>query len=78
MNHQGNYVKDLTIFKRDLKQIIIVDNSPTCYSFQPMNAIGVTSWFDDPEDKELLELIPFLDDLSLVDDVRVVLDNNLE
>lgn len=43
-----------------------------------MNAIGVTSWFDDPEDRELSELIPFLEDLSLVDDVRVVLDNHLE
>lgn len=39
---------------------------------QPANAVPITSWFDDPEDRELVDLIPFLNDLNMVDDVREV------
>ena len=42
--------------------------------FHPANAIPIASWFDDKNDTELLDLIPFLQDLNLVDDVRAVLD----
>ena len=37
------------------------------YSWHVENAIPCESWFDDMEDSELLELIPFLIDLSKVD-----------
>ncbi|EDO49427.1 predicted protein, partial [Nematostella vectensis] len=64
--HRGNYVKDLSKLGRDLKKVLILDNSPASYSFHPENAIPVTSWFDDPNDCELLELIPFLEEMHEV------------
>jgi carboxy-terminal domain RNA polymerase II polypeptide A small phosphatase len=44
--------------------------------FHPSNAVPIASWFDDKNDQELLDLIPFLQDLNLVDDVRMVLDTS--
>jgi TFIIF-interacting CTD phosphatase-like protein len=37
--HGGNYVKDLNKLGRDLKKIVIVDNSPASYIFHPENAV---------------------------------------
>ncbi|CZT24872.1 related to plasma membrane phosphatase required for sodium stress response [Ramularia collo-cygni] len=75
-NHQGNYVKDLSQVGRDLKETIIIDNSPTSYIFHPQHAVPISSWFSDAHDNELLDLIPVLEDLasSHVQDVSLVLD----
>jgi len=78
IHYKGNYVKDLSQLGRNLKHVIILDNSPASYIFHPTNAIPVTSWFNDLEDNELYELIPFLMDLKKVDNVTLVLDNNNE
>ena len=61
---------------RDLKSVVIIDNSPSCYMFHPSNAIAVTSWFNDPNDNELLGLIPFLKDLRAVENVTLILNKN--
>ncbi|CAI7626646.1 unnamed protein product [Penicillium palitans] len=78
-NHQGNYVKDLSQVGRDLKETIIIDNSPTSYIFHPEHAIPISSWFSDAHDNELLDLIPVLEDLAgaQVQDVSMVLDCTL-
>ncbi|KAG0350581.1 hypothetical protein BG005_009885 [Podila minutissima] len=76
LNHKGNYVKDLSVIGRDLKNTIIIDNSPASYIFHQSNAVPISSWFNDPHDTELLDLIPFLADLTVVDDVNPVLDMN--
>lgn len=75
-NHQGNYVKDLSQIGRDLKDTIIIDNSPTSYIFHPQHAVPISSWFSDAHDNELLDLIPVLEDLAgnQVSDVSLVLD----
>lgn len=73
--HRGNYVKDLSRLGRELHKIIIVDNSPASYVFHPDNAVPCSSWFDDMEDRELLELIPLLEKLSKIDSVYTVLKN---
>ncbi|KAF9446386.1 NIF-domain-containing protein, partial [Macrolepiota fuliginosa MF-IS2] len=73
-NHRGNYVKDLSQLGRPITDTIILDNSPASYIFHPNNAVPVSSWFNDPHDTELTDLVPFLADLSPVDDVRGVLD----
>ncbi len=56
-----------------LPQTIIVDNSPASYLFHPDNAVPVVSWFDDPTDHELLDLIPFFEDLARVSDISKIL-----
>ncbi|XP_032368899.1 carboxy-terminal domain RNA polymerase II polypeptide A small phosphatase 1 isoform X2 [Etheostoma spectabile] len=71
--HKGNYVKDLSRLGRDLNKVIIIDNSPASYVFHPDNAVPVASWFDDMSDTELLDLIPFFERLSKVDDIYEVL-----
>ncbi|KAG5518766.1 hypothetical protein PMAC_002737 [Pneumocystis sp. 'macacae'] len=76
-NHQGNYVKNLSQLGRELKNVLIIDNSPTSYIFHPSHAIPVSSWFNDIHDTELLDLIPFLEDLTTVSDVTTVLDLGL-
>jgi RNA polymerase II subunit A small phosphatase-like protein len=76
LNYKGNYVKDLSQLGRDLRHTLIIDNSPASYILHPTNAVPVTSWFSDPHDTELLDMIPFLVDLSTVDDVTLVLDGN--
>ena len=75
---EGSYVKDLSLLGRDLKDTIIIDNSPSCYMFHPTNAIPISSWFNDPNDTELLDLIPFLEDLKMVENVTLVLDNAMD
>ncbi|KAK4696208.1 carboxy-terminal domain RNA polymerase II polypeptide A small phosphatase, partial [Lecanoromycetidae sp. Uapishka_2] len=78
-NHQGNYVKDLSQVGRELKNTIIIDNSPTSYIFHPQHAVPISSWFSDAHDNELLDLIPVLEDLAgnQVQDVSLVLDVSL-
>ena len=66
----NNYVKDLTRLGRDLKDIVIVDNSPLSYSFNPNNGLPILSWFDDYNDNELDKITPILIFLSNVEDVR--------
>jgi len=73
VQHYGNYVKDLSLLGRKLEHSIIIDNSPFSYMFQPDNAIPITSWFNDKADKQLYELLPFLDQLLEIEDVTTVL-----
>lgn len=75
--HGQAYVKDLSKIGRKMKDMIIVDNSPLSYAFQPTSAIPITSWFDDRSDTELKDLIPVLQ-TTLKDqpDVRDILDAN--
>ncbi len=68
--------QDLSQVGRDLRETIIIDNSPTSYIFHPQHAVPISSWFSDAHDNELLDLIPVLEDLagSEVRDVSLVLD----
>jgi RNA polymerase II subunit A small phosphatase-like protein len=53
VQYNGSYVKDLRRLGRNIKDVIIVDNSPVSFSLQPENAIPIKSWFDDSSDREL-------------------------
>jgi len=75
--HGQAYVKDLSKLGRRMEDIIFVDNSPLSYAFQPTNAVPCLSWFDDPNDTQLRDLLPCLrTTLRDVADVRSVLDAN--
>lgn len=59
---------------RDLKDIIIIDNSPLSYAFQPGNAVPIDTWFDDPHDLQLMELLGLLNELAKVDNVTELIE----
>lgn len=73
-NTNGLFVKDLSLLGRPLQKIVIIDNSPTSFLFQPRNSIQCTSWFDDMSDTELFDLLPVMEDLAVCNNVYTVLD----
>ena len=68
--YNGLFIKDMARLDRPLEDVIIIDNSPTSYMFQPENSLPCTSWYEDPSDYELNELAPILEKLAYVQDVR--------
>ena len=65
------YIKDLKKLGRDLKDVIIIDNSPNSYIYNKENGIPISTWFDDENDRELYNITQIMEFLSDVDDVRV-------
>ena len=64
------FYKDLNKIKKDLSRTIIVDNFPEAYLLQHFNGLPIPPFMGDPNDNELLKLIPILEQLSKVKDVR--------
>lgn len=64
--HNGIFVKDMSLLGRSLSDVIIVDNSPNSYLFQPENAMPSINWYDDKNDRELNDMMPILEKLALV------------
>lgn len=56
-----------------MTDVIIVDNSPIAYLFQPENAIPCVSWYDDMSDTELARTATILEKLAYEVDVRKVI-----
>ena len=67
------YAKDLTCLGRDLAGVVLVDNSPQAYTFQPDNGAGIASFVGDASDRELEFLLPRLLRLDGAADVRAEL-----
>ncbi|KAL7102746.1 hypothetical protein ACP275_08G137300 [Erythranthe tilingii] len=68
----GRYVKDLSEFGRELDKVVIVDDNPNSYQFQPDNAIPIKAFTNDLEDDELKKLVQFFEsfDCDSVEDMR--------
>ena len=66
----GVFTKDMSKIGRDMKDAIILDNSPSAYMLQPECAMPIISWYDDPKDRQLYDLIPLFIQLSQIYDCR--------
>lgn len=53
-------MKDLTALRFDLSRTVIIDNSPAAYCLNPDNALPISSWIQDPNDDELLAMLPII------------------
>ncbi len=70
----GNFfIKDLKKVGRNLKDTILLDNNPISYFMNKENGVPILTWISSKNDNELFKLIPFLEYLSKVDDVRTVI-----
>ncbi|KAH6655485.1 NLI interacting factor-like phosphatase-domain-containing protein [Truncatella angustata] len=69
----GAFIKDLSSIEPDLSKVMILDNSPLSYMFHQDNAIPIQGWISDPTDNDLLHLVPLLEGLQYVSDVRALL-----
>ena len=69
----GGYVKDLTAIGKRLEDVCILDNSPSVAQLQPKNLLPIVSWYDDPRDTCLGELIPHLEKLATCRSVHDVI-----
>ena len=76
----GIYIKELKKLNRDLKDLIILDNSPLAYSFDIDNGLPIKAWYEDKNDNELHKVYFILEFLSKVKDARNfikrIVDNN--
>lgn len=75
---EGSYVKDLQSMGRDMRSMILVDNSPHSYAFQPDNAVPIGTFIDDPSDQELLECLDTLLAVEFAPDVRPTIAAELQ
>lgn len=60
----GEYIKDLTYLNRDLKKVIVLEKDPNVMKKHPDNAIFLSEFKGEADDKELFELMPFLEYLA--------------
>ena len=56
-----------------MTDVIIVDNSPVAYLFQPENAMPAVNWYDDPTDTELARIATLLERMAYEEDIRKVI-----
>lgn len=60
----GKYIKDLSYLNRDIKDIIYIDFSDDKAEFHKDNVILLPRWEGDLDDRELYDIIPFLESVG--------------
>ena len=69
--NEGIFIKDLRVIRnRELKDMILVDNSVYSFGFQLDNGVPIIPYFNDPNDKELVYLAQYVLSLDQNSDVR--------
>lgn len=74
----GVYVKEIKKLNRDMKSIVILDNNPLHYMLDKPNGIPIKSFYDDKNDKELVQMAYILEKLAKVPDFRVCIKEIVE
>ena len=65
------YVKDLSVIAdRNLKDMMLVDNSIISFAFNLDNGIPIKAFLGDQNDEELLFMVTYLEEIFEVPDVR--------
>ena len=54
------YAKDLRRVWPDMSRVLLLDNTPSAYSLQPRCGVPIESFFGDPADRALLDVLPVL------------------
>jgi len=67
---KGMFLKDLSVVRKDLSKVILVDNNPVSFLMQPSNGIPVPSFYGNANDRTFDSLTKVLNSLRDVDDVR--------
>ena len=62
----GLYIKDLSYMNRKISQIVYIDFDADKAKFHPENVIVLPRWEGDPDDRELYDLMPFLESTPLL------------
>ena len=57
----GKYIKDLSYLNRPIREVVYVDFSDESVEFHKENAIIIKEFDGDKSDRELIDLIPFLE-----------------
>lgn len=57
----GRYVKDFSYLGRPIKEVVYIDFTSDNVPFHRDNAIVIPHWSGDKDDRELYDLIPFLE-----------------
>lgn len=60
----GKYIKDLSYMNRDIKDIIYLDFSDKSVEFHQDNCIILPHWQGNPDDRELYDIMPFLENVA--------------
>lgn len=71
-SEEGIPLKDLnkvSALGYDLEQIVMVDDTPEKLKLHPHNLVQVRPFYGDPEDRELLALMAYLEKVSKLDSV---------
>jgi len=71
-NSFSNNIKDLSRLNRDLSKMIIIDNVKDNFQLQQENGLHIKDFYDDVNDSELIEILPYLVDIAKkdTDDIR--------
>ena len=56
--------------KYEFKSLILVDNNPISYNYNICNGVPIKTWYKDKTAQKLIKLIPVLQFLSNINDVR--------
>ena len=65
----GIFVKDLRIIDRSMNSMLLIDNSPLSYGFQPENGIPILNFTGERDDSEFLMLAAYLKHLLKLPDM---------
>lgn len=61
----NTYIKDFSYLGRPIKEVVYVDFTTDTVPFHKENAILIPEWTGNKDDRELYDLIPFLESKCL-------------